>query len=248
MWGIFGIVASQECSSRGTETTGNMPTSTLFRLASAALIAAVPLWIAGTLLHPPTAELADIVGSSQSLSHALDAAAVALVLVALPGLYAHHAGRTGTLGLVGFVTMMLFLAYLVYMLVYEAGPVAALADDPSAERLFGPDGVVRQGELRQLGAPLGLATVVYGVALLRAGTYSRWAGLLLIAFLPVFFILLGIYSAAPAATQETLEGMGFTKYAVGSAHLLVHLGLAIAGWRLWTAEHLSADSVTQLAH
>lgn len=213
-----------------------MTSSTLFRLSGAALIAAVPLWIAGTLLHPPTAELADIVGSSQSLSHALDAAAVVLVLIALPGLYAHHAARTGVLGLAGFVLMMLFAAYLVYMLVYEAGPVAALSADASAERLFEPGGVVRQGELRQLGAPLGIGTIVYGVALLRAGAYSRWAGFLLIAFLPVFFILIGFYSAAPEATRETLDAVGFSKFAVGGAHLLLHLGLALAGWRLWTAQ------------
>ncbi len=214
-----------------------MPSSTLFRLAGAALIAAVPLWIAGTLLHPPTAELADISGSGQSLSHALDAAAVALVLVALPGLYAHHAARTGVLGLTGFVLMMLFAAYLVYMLVYEAGPVAFLSTDAAAERLFAPGGPVRQGELRQLGAPLGLGTVVYGVAVLRAGAYSRWSGLLLIAFLPVFFVLLGLYSAAPGTTREALDAVGFSKFAVGGAHLLLHLGLAVAGWRLWTAPY-----------
>lgn len=227
-----------------------MSSSTLFRLAGAALIAAVPLWVAGTLLHPPTAELADIVGSSQSVSHALDAAAVALVLIALPGLYAHHAARTGLLGLVGFVLMMLFGAYLVYMLIYEAGPVAALSADPSADRLFESGGPVRQGELRQLGAPLGLGTVVYGIALLRAGGYSRWAGLSLIAFLPVFFILLGIYSAAPATTRETLDALGYTKFAVGGAHLLLHLGLAVAGWRLWSAqyERRPAASVPQPAH
>ncbi|HET8569490.1 MAG TPA: hypothetical protein VFM93_10955 [Candidatus Limnocylindria bacterium] len=214
-----------------------MPSSTLFRLSGAALIAAVPLWIAGTLLHPPTAELADIIGSSQSLSHALDAAAVALVLIALPGLYAHHAARTGLLGLAGFVLLMLFAAYLVYMLIYEAGPVALLSADPSAERLFAPGGIVRQGELRQFGPPLALGTVVYGIALLRSGLYSRWAGLLLIAFLPAFFILLGLYSAAPTPTRETLDAVGFTRFAVGGAHLLLHLGLAVAGGRLWIAQH-----------
>jgi hypothetical protein len=210
-----------------------MTAATLFRLSGLALMLSVPPWIVGMIIHPRTAELADVAGSSQSLSHAILAAAVALVLLGLPGLYAHHAGRSGVLGLSGVVLMMLFAAYLVYMLLYEAGPVAALSTDPAAERLFAAGGVVKQGDLRRLGQPLSLASIVYGSALLRAGHYSRWAGWLVIAFVPVFFALSGLFAAVSPATQETLLDLRIVNVVVGGSQLLMHLGLAIAGWQLW---------------
>jgi hypothetical protein len=193
------------------------------------------------VLHPRTAELADVLGSNQSLSHAILAAAMALVLIGLPGLYAYHASRSGALGLAGFVLMMLFAAYLVYMLLYEAGPVAALSTDPAAERLFAAGGAVRQGELRSWSRPVQLAPIVYGIALLRSGVYSRWAGWLVVAFVPAFLVLSAAFAALPPATQETLLDLGALNIVVGGSQLLMHLGLAIAGYRLWTMERVVAD-------
>lgn len=197
---------------------------------------AVPLWVAGMMLHPRTAELADVLGSNQSLSHAILAAAMALVLIGLPGLYAHHASRSGVLGLAGFVLMMLFAAYLVYMLLYEAGPVAALSTDPAAERLFATGGVVRQGELRSWSRPIQIAPIIYGIALVRSGIYSRWAGWLAVAFVPAFLVLSAVFAALPPATQATLLDLGALNIVVGGSQLLMHLGLAAAGYRLWTLE------------
>jgi hypothetical protein len=221
-----------------------MPSSTLFRLAGIALIAAVPLSVPGYFIHPRTHELADVAGSTTTLSHAIVAAAWALVLLGLPGLYAFHAQRSGRLGLVGFGLMMLFVAYHAYLLLYEAGPVALLSCDAAAERLFAPGGIVRQGMLREWVMPV-LAPVVYGLALVRAGPFSRWAGWLVIAFIPAFFVLNGVLAFVPSATREDLLDLGYANFGLGVSYLLLNAGLAIAGYELWrsaTADQRVASS------
>jgi hypothetical protein len=214
-----------------------MAPSTLFRLAGLALIVALPLSIPGYVIHPRTHELADVIGSTTSLSHAIVAVGWALVLLGLPGLFAFHAQRSGVLGLTGFVLMMLFAAYHVYLLLYEAGPVALLSGDAAAERLFAPGGAVRQGMLREWVTPVTvLAPIVYGIALLRAGVVSRWAGWLVIAFIPAFFVLNGVLAILPSATREDLLDLGFANVGLGISYVLLNLGLAIAGYQLWRAQ------------
>jgi hypothetical protein len=220
-----------------------MAPSTLFRLAGLALIVAVPLSVPGYVIHPQTHELADVLGSTTSLSHAIVAVGWALVLLGLPGLYAFHAQRSGVLGLAGFVLMMLFAAYHVYLLLYEAGPVAMLSGDAGAERLFAPGGTVRQGMLREWVTPVTLlAPIVYGSALVRAGTFSRWAGWLVIAFIPAFFALNGALALLPPAAREDLLDLGFANFGLGLSYLLLNGGLAIAGYRLWSLERPRSES------
>jgi len=220
-----------------------MPTSTLLRLAGAALMVAAPLSIPGYVIHPRTHELADVVGSTTSLSHGIVALGWALVLLGLPGLYASHAHRSGLLGLIGFGLMMLFAAYHVYLLLYEAGPVALLASDPAAERLFAPGGVVRQGMLREWVMPVTLlAPITYGIALLRSGLFSRWAGWLVIAFIPAFFALNGVLALLPPDTREDLLGLGYANFGLGVSYLLLNMGLAVAGYRLWRMEAIVSGS------
>jgi hypothetical protein len=211
-----------------------MTPARLFQLAGIALIAALPLSLPGYVIHPRTHELADIAGSATSLSHGLVAIGWGLVLLGLPALYASHAMRSGVLGLLGFALMTLFSAYHGYLLLYEAGPVADLANEPIAQSLFAADGVVRAGMLRQWAMPVTLlAPVVYGIALWRSGMYSRWAGGLIIAFIPAFFILNGLLVALPTEIQETLLDFGYANVGLGVSYLLLNGGLAIAGYQLW---------------
>ena len=114
-----------------------MPASTLLRLSGLALMAALAL-IVGGLLHPQSESLVDVAGSTTTASHGLFAIAFALILLGLPGLYAVLADRTGVLGLAGFVLMMLFAVYHVYCCSTRPGLMAAMADDPAADRLFAP--------------------------------------------------------------------------------------------------------------
>jgi hypothetical protein len=220
-----------------------MAPSTLFRLAGLALIVALPLSLPGYVVHPRTHELADVIGSTTSLSHAIVAVGWALVLLGLPGLYAFHAQRSGILGLAGFVLMMLFAAYHVYLLLYEAGPVALLSTDAAAERLFATGGIVRQGMLREWVTPVTLlAPIVYGIALLRTGVISRWACWLVIAFIPAFFVLNGVLAMLPSATREDLLDLGFANVGLGTSYVLLNFGLAIAGYQLWRAQAHASGS------
>lgn len=214
-----------------------MAASTLLRLSGLALVLALPLSIPRYVIHPRTHELADILGSSTSLSHGIVALGWVLVLLGLPGLYASHAPRTGVLGLTGFVLMMLFAAYHVFLLLYEAGPVAMIASEPGAEQLFAPDGAIRQGMLRQWAMPVTLlAPIVYGAALLRSRQYSRWAGGLVIAFLPAFFALQALLTLQSPARQEALLDLGYANFGLGVAYVALNSGLAIAGYQLWRAQ------------
>jgi hypothetical protein len=214
-----------------------MTRASLLRLAGAALVVALPLSIPGYVVHPRTHELADVVGSTTSFSHAIVALGWMLVLLGLPGLYAFHAHRSGVIGLLGFILMMSFAAFHIYLLLYEAGPVAALAKDPAAERLFAEDGIVRQGMLRGWAMPITLlAPIVYGFVLLRAGGFSRLAGWLVIAFIPAFFVLNGVLAIVPAATRETLLDVGYANIGLGLSYVLLNAGLAIAGYALWRSQ------------
>jgi hypothetical protein len=220
-----------------------MAASTLLRLAGAALMAALPLSFPGYVIHPRTHDLTDVVGSATSLSHAVIALGWALILLGLPGLYAFHAHRSGLLGLLGFALIMWFAAYQTYLLLYEAGPVALLARDPGAERLFAPGGIVRQGMLREWVMPVTvMAPIVYGLALLRSGLFSRWAGWLVIAFIPAFLALNGLLALLPSATRENLLDLGFANFGLGVSYLLLNAGLAIAGYRLWRMQGTSESS------
>ena len=217
-----------------------MPASTRFRLSGLALLVALPVVIIGGLLHPQSERLVDIAGSMTSASHGLFALAFALVLLGLPGLYAAMADRAGVLGLVGFVLMMLFSAYHVYMLLYEAGPVAAMAEDQAADRLFAPGGVVQQGTLRTQLGPIGIvAPLVFGAAMVRSGARPRWAGWAVIAFVPAFLVGGGIASALPVETRETLFDLWFTPIWLALAYGLLLLGLATPGYELWRSQRLS---------
>jgi hypothetical protein len=217
-----------------------MPASTLLRLSGLALMVALALVIVGGLLHPQSERLVDTVGSTTSLSHALFALAFALVLLGLPGLYAAQADRAGVLGLLGFVLMMLFSAYHVYMLLYEAGPVAAMSNDPAADRLFAPGGVVQQGTLRAWLGPLGIvAPVVFGVAMLRARVRPTWVGWAVITFVPAFLVSASIASALPTEARETVFDLWFTPISLALAYGLLLLGLATPGYELWRSQRLS---------
>ena len=210
-----------------------MSESMLRRLSGMALMLSVPLWIAGEAIHPRSEGLADIVRFGQSPSHAILAIAFMFLLLGLPGLYGSHAGRSGVLGLVGYVLMVVFVAYHVYMFLYETGPVAFMARDSGAERLFAEGGVVEQGTLRTwLAAPVSLAPVIYGIALVRAGRFSRAAGWLVISWLPVFVAFNVMLAALPPTGQEILFDLRFANVGIGGSYLLLLVGLAMAGNQL----------------
>jgi hypothetical protein len=87
-----------------------------------------------------------------------------------------------------------------------------------------------------------LAPIVYGVALLRSGLFTRWAGWLVIGFIPAFFALNGLSALLPSATRENLLDLGFANFGLGVSYLLLNAGLAIAGYRLWRTPGLVSET------
>jgi hypothetical protein len=222
-----------------------MSAVTLLRLSGVALMVALALVLIGGLLHPQSERLVDTVGSNTTLSHALFAVAFALVLLGLPGLYAALADRAGIVGLVGFVLMMLLSAYHVYMLLYEAGPVAAMSEDPAADRLFAAGGVVQQGTLRAWLGPLGIvAPVVFGIAMVRARIQPRWAGWAVVAFVPAFLASAGLVSTLLPEDHETAFDLWLTPVSLALTYGLLLIGLAIPGHQLWRTQRLVFDPST----
>jgi hypothetical protein len=86
-----------------------------------------------------------------------------------------------------------------------------------------------------------LAPIVYGTALARAGMFSRWAGWLVIAFIPAFFALNGVLALLPPAARQDLLDLGYANIGLGVSYLLLNSGLAIAGYRLWRVEEPGSE-------
>jgi hypothetical protein len=230
-----------------------MSTTFLYRLCGVALMAALPLFLAGESIHPPSEAVQYLVLPTYPIAHALDLAAFLLVLFAMPGLYARQSERAGRLGLLGFVLTMLFLVGSAELLMWEAFGAPRLAADPATSYLVMPGvprgpagGVMANGALGGVGryAVLGaftvVAPIVFGIATWRARVYPRWAGILQIAgvvLLPLFVLV-----------QVGLSRVGFFNgdlSAIGLGYGTVLLAYAWGGYALWREGHsASARAVT----
>jgi hypothetical protein len=210
-----------------------MSPAMLYRLSGLALIASVPFWLVGEAIHPPGEGLDDVLNSNQAVSHAILFVGWVFVLFGLFGMYARQAGRAGVLGLVGFALMVVVAVFHLYLLAYEAGPMAMLSTHPAARDLFAADGPVSRGTLRGVFIPFSIGAIVYGIATLRAGVYSRWVGGLIIAWLPVF-ALLGVLDAMVPAYAAVGRSLGSLLSSVGLSYGVLFVGLAIAGLQLWS--------------
>src|SRR5215212_11582754 len=84
-------------------------TSAWLRWCGMALVAAGPLIVAASLLHPSRETAATIIASESRLvaAHVLFTLYGVLVMLGLPGLYAAHRADMGRLGLTGFLVAML---------------------------------------------------------------------------------------------------------------------------------------------
>lgn len=128
-----------------------------------------------------------------------------LLLLSLPGMYARHLEATGWLGLAGHGLLQVGLVLIV---VIGAAPFLY----PSVREVPG-ESLVAFG----LGIALTLGLLLTGLATLRAGVYSRWSGILLLAATVGFFFDFFIAEFLPPIAGQ-----------VGSATFGVLLALALA--------------------
>lgn len=202
-----------------------MSSSTLFRLSGIALLVALPLQIAGFVLHPPSERVADVLQPLYGPAHLVLFASWMLALLGMTGFYARQSHKAGALGLIGFAATVFAAAYHLYLLLYEAYATVALAQNEATRALIG-DGPLAHGA-GALG-PLALASILafplLGIATLRAGVLPRISGWLQIASVPVFLAAAPVLP--PPAPFPGVSAIAFLYY-------LAFLGYAVGGYALW---------------
>jgi hypothetical protein len=210
-------------------------------LGGTALIAALPLQVAGFLLHPASEELVHVVHAAYGAAHLILFLSWILVMLGLPALYAAQAHRAGKLGLVAFVASMGALAYHLFLTLYEAAAIPVAAQQPGAEGLVGDGGALAHGAgaLGPIAGLLLLGFPLMGVATLRAGVLPRVVGWLQIACLPTFVVLM---LAIGAVTGEAV-GPDATNWfggmlPIASLYWVLFTGYAVGGQAVRTAAAL----------
>ena len=219
-----------------------MSSKTLFRLSGLALLMALPIQIVGSLLHPPSEEVVDVLKSIYGPAHIIIFVSWVFALLGLPGLYARQAHRAGVLGLIGFVLTMLAAAYHFYLLLYEAYATPLLAKETATQALIGPGGPLAHGAgaLGPLAFALILAFPLFGIATVRAGVLPRGSGWLQIVCVPVFFLGMILL---PPEVQARLPGMATP---IAMQYYLLFLGYAWGGYALWTEKERLPASMAQM--
>jgi hypothetical protein len=196
----------------------------LLRWSGLALVAGGLLMAVATTLHPSRETPATILEAEVRLvaAHVLFTLSSLLVLLGLPGLYAAESERMGRLGLVGFL-----LAFLGTMLIAVSGNFGFLAPVLAAEapetivaiNLYLP--VVALNGVAFVGFVVGF--VLFGLAMAKAATLPRSAGLLVVVGAPSQVVGFAVaLTVAPALWTVAILG----SVALG-------LGLAWPGYRMW---------------
>ncbi len=141
-----------------------------------------------------------------------------LLLLSLPGMYAKQANAAGWLGLVGYALLQ---AGIVLLIIIAAPPILY----PSMSAATGENPV-----LFVLGITLTLGLLLTGIAIIQAGVYTRWSGILLLAATAGFFFDFFVAEFLPAQAGQ-----------IGSAFFGVLLALALAwiGFSMWSGQMAS---------
>jgi hypothetical protein len=196
----------------------------LLRWCGLALLAGGVFMVVATLLHPSRETATTIVATEPRLvaAHVVYTIAWLLVLLGLPGLYAAQRGGMGRLGLAGFLT-----AFTGTYLIAVTGnfgflaPVLAKHSPAVLDSINQYPPVVIINGLSAILFMIGY--LLFGVAMIRAATLPRWAGVLVAVGAPAHLLGFGIAQLVTTAAWPIAI--------VGSACL--GAGLAWAGYRLW---------------
>ena len=209
----------------------NMTTSRLTRAAGLSAVLSGLLFIFVQLIHPDE-NVAAVTTTAWTVTHSLTMCMAVLGLVGLSGIYLRQVRETGLLGLIGYLMFGLFFLVTTAFTFVEAFVLPPLAEDAPrfVQDFLGIfTGVPSDGSLvLEVFNPIGGALylvggVVFGIAVFRARTLQRWAGVLL-----------------AAGTVSTLA-IPLLPHAVGR-FLAVPVGLAVAwlGWSLWSEQRTPA--------
>ncbi|HUH06215.1 MAG TPA: hypothetical protein VML96_00275 [Egibacteraceae bacterium] len=239
-----------------TSTTRNrsgMSARQLRRLGGIALIAALPLQVAGFLLHPPGEELRHVVQASYGAAHLILFVSWVLAMLGLPAFYVTQAHRAGKLGLAAFVGTMAATAYHLYLTLYEAAAMPIIATQRGADALVGEGGALAHGAgaLGPVAGGLLLAFPLMGVVTLRAGVFPKIAGWLQIASVVTFVVfMLGIGAVTGGQVGPDASNWVGGMLPISSLYWVLFSGWAVAGQALCiqaVADPAPAQPRSQLA-
>jgi hypothetical protein len=225
----------------------SMTAARLYRLSGLALLLALPLEVAGWLIHPHGEDLVALRDPLYTPAHLLLLVQLAIVQLGLTGLYARQAGRSGWLGAIGFALTVPYFVLHYTLLQYESFVAPYLAREPATQALVAPGGALAHGAAGTQGAfgliiPLLAATgvLLLGIATLRAGVFPRAAGWLPLAAVAVYVVASSLPYDAINAPPSWLSPVAFVYY-------LLYLGYAWGGYALWTERVAAREAAAPLA-
>jgi len=221
-----------------------MSSTTLYRLSGLALMLALPILVAGWILHPRGEALPNLLDPLYPPAHFLMFVSWVFVLLGLPGLYARQAHRAGVLGLVGFALSLFIAGISFYLLLYEAFVSPRLAGEAAAQALVAPGGPLAHGAFASMGLFFPLLALAFltsapllGLATLRAGVLPRAAGWLL--------ILSTVPNVLSVAVPNVPAGWPIWLGLVALGTYAVALGYAWGGYALWAERERAPAAAAQ---
>ena len=224
-----------------------MTTARLYRLSGLALLVALPLEVAGWLIHPHGEDLAALRDPLYTPAHVLLLVTLAISQLGLTGLYARQATRAGWLGAIGYALTLPYFVLHYTLPQYESFVATYLGQVPATQALVAPGGPLAHGAAGTQGAfglimPLLAAAgvLLLGIATLRAGVFPRAVGWLPIAAVAVHLVASSLPYEAINAPPSWLSPVAFVYY-------LLSLGYAWGGYTLWTERATAREVAAPLA-
>lgn len=200
------------------------PLAALLRWSGLALVAGGLLLVVATALHPSRETPATILEAEGRLvaAHVLFTLSSLLVLLGLPGLYGAESERMGRLGLVGF--LLAFMGNTLIAVSGNFGFIAPVLAAESPETIYAINAYLPVVALN--GVAFGgfvVGFILFGMAMAKAATLPRSAGLLVAVGAPSQVVGLAVaLTVAPALWTVAILG----SVALGA-------GLAWPGYRMW---------------
>jgi hypothetical protein len=175
-----------------------MSSSNLYRMGGFALILGTLLMSVSSWFRFTGQDLATGVQPFFATSWFITFVGALFVLLGLPAMYVYQSHKAGKLGLIGFVMTFLGIAILEVGSAVLDGfvrPWLAANPVPSIQLLAQPGNLEAQMGagfstaflVGFLGLNLGL--IIYGIAMLRARVFPRWAAVMMIIGVPALFLL-----------------------------------------------------------
>ena len=197
-----------------------MSTANLIRWSGVAGFLAGLLYALGALLHPVGEDLVSVTDPKWVPSHLVYWASAILLLFSLVGLYARQTEKSGWLGFVGFILALIGTAMVgsIFFISSTVIPLVAVGSPDFFEQASTPPAFI---PVIIVGFVLGY--ILFGIATMRAGIFSRWSGLMLIIGSSFFLI-----------SEMPLFDRTLSHLIVTVGDVIFGIGFVWMGYALWS--------------